>query len=81
MPENEVSATPKSQRGRTRRPDVVRREYAGKWIAWSPDGLRIVAHGDSFEQCEQAAAAAGFPAVAIEQVPESRWRQTGARLL
>jgi hypothetical protein len=56
----------------------VAREYAGRWIAWSPDGLRIVAAGDSFEGAERAAAAAGFPDVAVEHVPAGRERATGS---
>ena len=61
-------------------PQTVPREYAGRWIVWSSDGLRIIAVGDSFEECEQAAIRAGFSAdqVAIERVPESRYRPTGS---
>jgi hypothetical protein len=59
---------------------VVPREYAGKWLAWSADGRRIVTVGESFEAVEQAAVEAGFPAdqVAIERVPTSRQRLTGS---
>jgi hypothetical protein len=59
---------------------TVPREYAGKWIAWSADGRRIVAVADTSDACEQAAATAGHPAnqVAIERVPESRQRLTGS---
>jgi len=58
----------------TSRPQTVPLEYAGKWIAWSPDGMRIVAVGKTFETCERAAAAAGFKAneVAIERIPVHR---------
>jgi hypothetical protein len=58
----------------------VPREYAGKWLAWSADGRRIVAVGDTYKACEQAATTAGYPAdqVAIDRVPESRERLTGA---
>jgi hypothetical protein len=61
-------------------PQVVPREYAGKWIGWSADGRRIIAVGSDFESCEQAAARAGFSAdqVAIERVPETRQRLTGS---
>jgi hypothetical protein len=60
------------------RPQKIAREYAGKWIAWSPDGMRIVAVADSFARAERAAAAAGFPNVAIERVPDGRQRITGS---
>jgi hypothetical protein len=58
---------------------IVPRAYAGKWIAWSEDGRRIIAVGDRFDSCEQAATRAGFPAdrIAIERVPETRYRLTG----
>jgi len=58
----------------------VPREYAGKWVAWSADGRRIVAVGDTLKACELAAAGAGHPAnrVAIDRVPESRQRLTGS---
>jgi hypothetical protein len=59
---------------------VVPRDYAGKWVAWSADGRRIVAVSDSFKACEQAAARAGLGVdqVAIERVPPSRHRLTGS---
>jgi hypothetical protein len=54
-------------------------EYAGKWVAWSPDGLRIVAVGRTFAACERAAAAAGFGPgqVAIGRIPVHRRRLAG----
>ena len=60
--------------------EIVPREYAGKWVAWSADGRRVVAVGDTYKACEQAAARAGHPAneVAIDRVPESRQRLTGS---
>ncbi len=60
--------------------DVVPREYAGKWVAWSTDGRRIIAVGSSFKSCEQAAARAGFPSdrIAIDRIPVSRQRETGS---
>jgi hypothetical protein len=55
-------------------------EYAGKWIAWSADGRRIVAVAGTYNACELAAATAGHSAneVAIERVPRSRQRLTGS---
>jgi hypothetical protein len=62
------------KRSRKRRPDTVPLAYAGKWVAWSADGLRILAVGDSFEDCELKAVEAGFPAnqVAIGKIPIGR---------
>jgi hypothetical protein len=59
---------------------VVPREYAGKWVAWSPDGRKIIAVAGTFAACESAAARAGFPAgrVAIDRVPTGRQRLTGS---
>jgi hypothetical protein len=61
---------------------VVPRAYAGKWVAWSDDGRKIVAVADSYKACEQAAARVGLGAdqVAIERVPPSRQRLTGSRM-
>jgi hypothetical protein len=71
---------PSGSRTGARRPQVVPLEHAGKWVAWSSDGLRIVASGVSFSTCERAAVAAGFAAdqVAIERVPQGRLRATGS---
>lgn len=63
-----------------RKVELVPREYAGKWVAWSADGRRVVAVGDTYKACERAAASAGHPAnqVAIDRVPQSRQRLTGS---
>jgi hypothetical protein len=55
-------------------------EYAGKWIAWAPDGVRIVAVASSHAGCITAAGRAGFAEnqVAIERVPTTRQRVTGS---
>jgi len=52
--------------------DVVRREYAGKYVAWAPNGLRIVAVASSFEVAERKAAKAGYPQVAVARIPKGR---------
>jgi hypothetical protein len=58
------------------RPQTIPREYAGKWIAWSEDGLRIVAVGGSFDDCERLAVDAGFAPnrVGIMHVQIGRYR-------
>jgi hypothetical protein len=53
-------------------PDTVRREYAGKYVAWAPDGITIVAVATSFGAAERKAAKAGFPAVAVARMPRGR---------
>ena len=35
--------------------------YYGKYVAWSPDGTRIVASGDSEEEMERNLLALGIP--------------------
>jgi hypothetical protein len=78
MPETKPQTPPEP----VRRAEVPRipRAYAGKWVAWSADGRRIVAVGETFEACEEAAAHAGFPAdqIAVERVPTDRQRLTGS---
>ncbi|MGC8644345.1 MAG: hypothetical protein ACP5XB_31165 [Isosphaeraceae bacterium] len=80
MPKVRKSQKPKVKAGSSSGVQVVPREYAGKWIAWSADGRRIIAVGDGFQSCEQAAARAGVPAdqIAIERVPEARYRLSGS---
>jgi hypothetical protein len=53
-------------------PDLICREYAGKYVAWAPDGLRIVAVANSFEVAERKAAKAGYPKVAVARIPKGR---------
>jgi hypothetical protein len=62
-------------------PQTVPLEYAGKWIAWSPDGLRIVAVASSFNACEAAAVRAGFAVgtAPIQHVPATRDREPSPR--
>jgi hypothetical protein len=36
------------------------RKYVGKHIAWSPDGTRILASGDSMDEVEENLIAAGI---------------------
>jgi hypothetical protein len=75
-----ASSRPNTERASLPPVQVVAREHAGKWIAWSEDGRRIVAVASSFRACEQAAASSGFAPsqVAIERVPETRGRVTGS---
>ena len=50
-------------------PEVLPQSLAGNWIAWSFDGLRIVAHAKTLEEAEQLAHAAGEPEPIFEFHP------------
>ncbi len=39
--------------------------YAGQYVAWSPDGMRILAHGTDAELVEHQLAAAGINPAAV----------------
>jgi len=47
---------------------VVPAACLGKWVAWSPDGMRIVAVGRSRRDVERAVARRGLGAVAYEKL-------------
>ncbi len=74
MDKPKTSVEPKTKAERDGGVQVVPREYAGKWVAWSSDGRRIVAVGESFDDCGRAVVAAGFAAdrVAIGKIPVLR---------
>jgi hypothetical protein len=80
MSQTKASASSDAQADCRGEVQVVPRAYAGKWVAWSADGRRIVAVGNTFRACQQAAIHAGFPVdqIAIERVPTSRPRLTGS---
>jgi hypothetical protein len=40
-------------------PQTIPRVLAGKWVAWSADGLRIIASGLTLKNAEEAASQAG----------------------
>jgi Family of unknown function (DUF5678) len=50
-------------------PQVVPVEYAGKWVAWSGDTLRIVGVGDTPEQAKAAAERDGTTEIVYEWIP------------
>jgi hypothetical protein len=43
-------------------------EYAGQWVAWSPDRTRIVGHGLGLADAHDAAIAAGHPDAILQHV-------------
>ena len=50
-------------------PEVLPLSLAGNWIAWSYDGLRIVAYAKTLVEVEQLAHAAGEPEPIFEMHP------------
>jgi hypothetical protein len=42
-------------------PEILPLSMLGKWVAWSSDGLRIVASAETIEEAERLAAEAGEP--------------------
>jgi hypothetical protein len=58
---------------------TVPAELGGKWIAWSSDDTRIVAYGDTLDECEHAAEKAGEKAPSFEKTPRPDVRIIGAR--
>jgi hypothetical protein len=49
-----------SENRRTFPPPEEYLKLAGEWVAFSPDGTRILAHGKEFEEVKAALAAAGL---------------------
>jgi hypothetical protein len=56
---------------------TVPAELGGKWIAWSSNGTRIVAHGDTLDECEKAAEKAGEKDPSFEKTPRPDVRIIG----
>jgi hypothetical protein len=57
------------RRRQAQEPETIPRELAGRWIAWSADGLRIIGSGVTFKEAVEAAAAAGDPEAILERAP------------
>jgi hypothetical protein len=55
---------------------LLRREHAGKWLAWSEDESRILAVGDTPEEIRAAAEGSGHPRFIYDWVPPAESRQT-----
>jgi hypothetical protein len=56
---------------RTKIPPEDLLPYAGQWLAWSPDGTRILAHGKEIDAVEHELQAQGIAASAVvwEELP------------
>ena len=48
---------------------IVSRDYTGRWVAWTPDGLRIVAAAATPDEVRAAAARLGHERIVYEWVP------------
>ena len=57
------------RRLRFEEPEVLPLSLAGNWIAWSADGLRIVAYHKTLVGAEELAHAAGEPEPIFERHP------------
>lgn len=53
------------------RPETVPFELTGKWVAWTADGLRIVAHGETATAARDAALLAGVRDPVCEWIPRA----------
>jgi len=54
-------------------PDDELEKYAGKYVAWSPDGTRIIASADNLEKLCEAVDASGYDAgdIVMEPIPHA----------
>jgi hypothetical protein len=60
-------------------PQIVPVEYAGKWVAWTKDALRIAGVGETPDEAAAAAARIGVTEVVYEWVPPADERFLGGR--
>lgn len=68
--------TPQTQPAQGDSPQArMRREYPGKWLAWSEDESGIVAVGDSAEEVRATAERAGHSRFIYDWVPPAEERQ------
>ncbi len=49
--------------------ELIPRDWAGKWVAWSADGLRIVGVGETLEEAERKGIESGEPGPILERAP------------
>ncbi len=53
----------------TDEPEVVPLACVGRWVAWSSDGMRILAVADTIEEAERLAAGVGEPDPILQRPP------------
>jgi hypothetical protein len=71
------SKMPDERRGPVPERPIVPLEYAGLWIAWDRDHIRIVASGQTIEAAFEAAIAAGEPEPILGRAPRADEIATG----
>lgn len=69
VPLESTDAKTKARKVRPRHPQSVPLELAGRWLAWSADGYRIIASGKTLKEVEDAAAAVGEDDPIFEVAP------------
>jgi hypothetical protein len=60
---------PEPARSPANETDVVPLAYVGKWVAWSSDGIRILAAAETIEEAERLALEAGEPEPILGRPP------------
>jgi hypothetical protein len=50
-------------------PEILPLSLAGKWVAWSSDGMKIIASAETSEEAERLAIATGEPEPILERHP------------
>ena len=51
--------------------EMIPLAYVGRWVAWSADGMRIVAVDDELDEAYRLAEEAGEPEPILERPPAS----------
>src|SRR2546428_532152 len=59
-------------------PETVPQEYAGKWVAWTKDAMRIVAAANTPEELKVEAERKGVRDIVYQWVPPADQRFVGA---
>jgi hypothetical protein len=72
MRKDPVSTRKRGPRGglsgtQTKEPQAIPRDLAGRWIAWSGDGLRIIGSATTLKEAQAVALAAGDPDAIFER--------------
>lgn len=75
MPRTRTTTTPTQPALSDTPQALVRREHAGKWLAWSEDESRILAVGNTAEEIRAAVERAGHSRFIYDWVPPAEARQ------
>lgn len=57
---------------------AVPAKYAGKWVAWSGDGITIVASGNTIREAREGAKKKGEEKPWLDKIPDANIRFGGA---